>query len=86
MKDGITKERLRTLISNMAKLCESRKQKIRELASYAIDTMRSNGVEASEFKGTSRSFAYSFYAYADGELKEPSQAVMDREFTENFCL
>ena len=59
MKDGITKERLHTLISNMAKLCESRKQKIRELASYAIDTMRSNGVEASEFKGTSRSFVYS---------------------------
>lgn len=76
MKGGITKERLRALISNMTKLCEVRKQKIRDLASRAIDTMRSNGVEASAFKGGSRSFAYSFYTYANGELKEPTSTML----------
>lgn len=76
MKGGITKERLRELITNMTKLCKARKQKIQELATQAIDIMKANGVEASDFKGTSRSFVYSFYAYASGELKEPTATML----------
>lgn len=76
MKSGITKERLCALISNMTKLSESRKQKIIALATRAIDTMKANGVEANQFKGGSRSFVYSFYAYADGLLKEPTTTML----------
>lgn len=76
MRSGVTKEQLRSLIVNMVKMSESCRQTIRELACSAIDILDAAGIEADQFKGGTRSFVYSFYNYANGELKPPTATML----------
>ncbi|MBR5197317.1 MAG: UvrD-helicase domain-containing protein, partial [Alistipes sp.] len=76
MKGTITKDRLHAVVNQMIEVSNKCKQRIKMLASDAITTIERNGLTASDFIGGTRSFVFSFYAYASGELKAPTAKML----------
>ena len=54
---------------------EKYRTQLKELGAQAISVMRKYGVTPEQFKGTSRSFAFCFEKYAEGELKPPTATM-----------
>ncbi|MBR5594969.1 MAG: UvrD-helicase domain-containing protein [Alistipes sp.] len=54
---------------------EKYRTQLKELGTQAISVMRKYGVTPEQFKGTSRSFAFCFEKYAEGELKPPTATM-----------
>ena len=52
------------------------RKRLKELGESALATMKSYGVKPEEFKGSSRSFVFSFAKYAEGELKPPTATML----------
>ena len=76
MKGTITKDRLHAVVNQMIEVSNKCKQRIKMLASDAITTIERNGLTASDFIGGTRSFVFSFYTYASGELKVPTAKML----------
>ena len=72
----LNKQGLRDVVKMLTSEGEECRKRIMELGNKALKTMESYGVSADEFKGTSHSFAFSFYRYAEGELKEPTATML----------
>lgn len=76
MSDNIDKEKLREIVSNLEKARDHTIQKIKTLAEEAIAIMKEYGVRADQFYKSSQSFVFSFYKYAEGELKPPTATML----------
>ena len=72
----LDKQGLRDAVKRLVSEGESYRQRVAELGSEAIKIMKSYGVSADEFKGTSRSFVFNFYRYSEGELKPPTTTML----------
>ena len=76
MSDNIDKEKLREIVSTLEELSKQTIQKIKTLAEEAIAIMKEYGVRADQFYKSSQSFVFSFYKYAEGELKPPTATML----------
>ena len=85
MNNSLSKKSLRDLVNAMIKEGEQCKARFKELGCRAMEIMAEYGVEPTQFKGKSNSFATNFVRYANGELKPPT-ATMQRaaESTEHW--
>lgn len=70
------KNGLRDIIKALDKETETHRNRIVDLGINAIQTMKECGVAADEFRGSSTSFVFNFYRYAEGELKTPTATML----------
>ena len=76
MKGDISKERLHNLVQLIIQDAERHHQQLKELGSKGVAIMEERGVSPDQFSGKTRSFVYSFYAYAAGDLKVPTATMI----------
>ena len=72
----LNKSTLLTTVNAIMNEGDGYRQRLKALGEKALNVMREYGVKANEFKGTSRSFAYCFAKYAEGELKPPTATMI----------
>lgn len=76
MKGDISKERLHNLVQLIIQDAERHHQQLKELGGKGMSIMEERGVSPDQFSGKTRSFVYSFYAYAAGDLKVPTATMI----------
>ena len=76
MRRDIGKEELHKIVKLIVDDAERCKHHISELGAAAMDIMSEYGVSPEQFKGKSKSFAFCFRAYAQGELKPPTSTML----------
>ena len=76
MNETVDKDRLKALVKKLDKLSKSTIDKIKTLANEALAIMKKYGVSADKFYKASQSFVFSFYKYAEGELKPPTTTML----------
>ena len=72
----LDKMKLSDAVKDLVSECDAYRLKLATLGKSAIQIMADYGVSADEFKGSSRSFVFNFYRYANGELKEPTATML----------
>ena len=72
----LNKTTLRERVNAVIAEGDQYRKRLKELGESALATMQKQGVSAEEFKGGSRSFAFSFAKYAEGELKPPTATMI----------
>lgn len=73
---NLDKTKLKDVVKALISEGEKYRAQISTLGNEAIKIMKSYGVTADEFKGSSRSFVFNFFRYAAGELKEPTATML----------
>ena len=73
--DSLSKELLRKVVDAMYARSQATKQELASTAQQMLDIMAWAGVSPADFKGKSRSFAFSIVRYADGDLNAPTATL-----------
>lgn len=76
MRRDISKEKLYDIVKLIVEEAERCKQHIKKLGEKAVGLMKEYGVAPEQFKGKTKSFAFCFQAYAQGELKQPTATML----------
>lgn len=76
MKMRKSKAELNDIVSRATARAEAAKSSIKALGERGVQIMAECGVRADMFKGASRSFAYKFAKYADGEFFAPNATML----------
>ena len=73
----ISKEELRDIITNLIKHDKAVVERIKQLASDALEYIDKHGLSLSDFKGGRNSFTHWFKRYANGELNPPTTTLIN---------
>lgn len=76
MKMQHSKAQLGEIVAHAVAEADRAKLQLREHAQSMVDVMAKHGVSPEMFKGASRSFAFKFQKYADGEFAAPTTSMI----------
>ncbi len=80
------KERIRDIVGRTVHRASKSREEYAALGKRAMEVMQRVGCNPSDFKGQSRSFAYTFQRIAQGEIKSPSKSFRDMGLSsEGWC-
>ncbi len=75
IREGESKASLRKIVDSMSAKSMATKQALSATAKKMLGIMSQAGVSPADFKGKSRSFAYSIARYAEGDLSAPTATL-----------